>query len=80
MDENNREGGLMDANVNYVGMWTANKATGLAFQIDTAVSTVTMVISNLSIYFLLLIMISRVQIQFLVRKQTELTVMKMVTW
>ena len=37
MDENNREGGLMDANVNYVGMWTANKATGLAFQIDTAV-------------------------------------------
>ncbi|WP_293739406.1 DUF6383 domain-containing protein [uncultured Parabacteroides sp.] len=37
MDENNREGGLMDANVNYVGMWTADKATGLAFQIDSAV-------------------------------------------
>ncbi|MBP3641879.1 MAG: hypothetical protein J6J40_08630 [Parabacteroides sp.] len=36
MDENNREGGLMDANVDYVGMWTADKATGLAFQIDTA--------------------------------------------
>ncbi|WP_298550302.1 hypothetical protein [uncultured Parabacteroides sp.] len=36
MDENNREGGLMDANVNYVGMWTADKATGLAFQVDTA--------------------------------------------
>ncbi|WP_293668241.1 DUF6383 domain-containing protein [uncultured Parabacteroides sp.] len=36
MDENNREGGLMDANVNYLGMWTANKATGLAFQVDTA--------------------------------------------
>ena len=37
MDENNREGGLMDANVNYVGMWTADKATGLAFRIDTIV-------------------------------------------
>ena len=36
MDENNRDGGLMDANVNYAGMWTADKATGLAFQIDTA--------------------------------------------
>ena len=36
MDENNRKGGLMDANVDYVGMWTADKATGLAFQIDTA--------------------------------------------
>ncbi|RHO73379.1 hypothetical protein DW083_05905 [Parabacteroides sp. AF48-14] len=36
MDENNREGGLMDANVSYAGMWTADKATGLAFQIDTA--------------------------------------------
>ena len=36
MDENNREGGLMDANVNYLGMWTADKATGLAFRIDTA--------------------------------------------
>ncbi|WP_455643514.1 DUF6383 domain-containing protein [Parabacteroides sp.] len=36
MDENNREGGLMDANVNYAGMWTADKATGLAFQVDTA--------------------------------------------
>ena len=36
MDENNRDGGLMDANVNYLGMWTADKATGLAFQIDTA--------------------------------------------
>lgn len=80
MDENNREGGLMDANVNYVGMWTANKATGLAFQIDTAVINRDNGVSNLSIYFLLLIMISRVQIQFLVRKQTELTVMKMVTW
>ena len=36
MDENNREGGLMDETVNYVGMWTADKATGLAFQVDTA--------------------------------------------
>ncbi|MBC5632914.1 DUF6383 domain-containing protein [Parabacteroides hominis] len=36
MDENNRDGGLMDENVNYAGMWTADKATGLAFQIDTA--------------------------------------------
>ena len=36
MDENNREGGLMDKVVSYAGMWTADKATGLAFQIDTA--------------------------------------------
>ena len=35
MDENNKEGGLTDEFVNYVGMWTADKATGLAFQIDT---------------------------------------------
>ena len=31
----NKEGGLTDEFVNYVGMWTADKATGLAFQIDT---------------------------------------------
>ena len=80
MDENNREGGLMDANVNYVGMWTANKATGLAFQIDTAV--INRDNGDIKPQYLLsvAIMISRVQIQFLVRKQTELTVMKMVTW
>ena len=36
MDENNREGGLMDANVNYLGIWTADKATGLGFHVDTA--------------------------------------------
>ena len=35
MDENNKAGGLTDENVDYVGMWTADKATGLAFQIDT---------------------------------------------
>ena len=36
MDENNREGGLMDANVDYLGIWTADKATGLGFHVDTA--------------------------------------------
>ncbi|RHR56977.1 hypothetical protein DWW90_11635 [Parabacteroides sp. AF17-28] len=36
MDENNREGGLMDKNVNYLGIWTADKATGLGFHVDTA--------------------------------------------
>ncbi len=36
MDENNREGGLMHETVNYAGMWTADKATGLGFRIDTA--------------------------------------------
>ena len=34
MDENNSN--LTDANVDYLGMWTADKATGLSFQIDTA--------------------------------------------
>ena len=33
MDENNSN--LTDANVDYLGMWTADKATGLSFQIDT---------------------------------------------
>ncbi len=36
MDENNHEGGLTDKNVNYLGMWTKDKATGLAFNVDTA--------------------------------------------
>ncbi len=36
MDENNRVGGLMDKNVNYLGIWTADKATGLGFHVDTA--------------------------------------------
>ena len=36
MDENNREGGLMDKDVNYLGIWTADKATGLGFHVDTA--------------------------------------------
>ena len=34
MDENNSN--LTDANVDYLGMWTVDKATGLSFQIDTA--------------------------------------------
>ena len=34
MDENNSN--LTDTNVDYLGMWTADKATGLSFQIDTA--------------------------------------------
>ena len=34
MDENNSN--LTDANVDYLGMWTADKGTGLSFQIDTA--------------------------------------------
>ncbi len=29
MDENNHEGGLTDKNVNYLGMWTKDKATVL---------------------------------------------------
>lgn len=47
MDENNKEGGLTDEFVNYVGMWTQTKHR-LGIPDDTTWVVVDVAISNLS--------------------------------